>query len=222
MRFYAFVAGPLLWISFAVFVIGTLVRIGMFLRVSSQKDKPVYQYFNLGYVLMTYGRWLMPVNPTCSSRPQALCFLPMSSIFASCWCPSCCRGHIIVWEESRFGWSWPALPPLIADVMTLAVIAIAALFLLRRLVSQDVTVAFDLLRLCAACCHGPSLSDGILPRPMEPWNTFISPFGMQIIHLLSGELMLILIPLTKLSHFVLFFFSRGATAVEFGRRGYSV
>ncbi len=50
----------------------------------------------------------------------------------------------------------------------------------------------------------------------------ISRFHLQIVHMLSGELMLVLIPLTKLSHFVLFFFSRGATAVEFGRRRYSV
>jgi hypothetical protein len=34
--------------------------------------------------------------------------------------------------------------------------------------------------------------------------------------------MLVMIPLSKLSHFVLFFFSRGASAVEFGRRGYSM
>ncbi|TET25381.1 MAG: hypothetical protein E3J76_01465 [Candidatus Aminicenantes bacterium] len=46
--------------------------------------------------------------------------------------------------------------------------------------------------------------------------------NIQLIHMLSGELMLILIPFTKLSHFVLFFFSRGATAIEFGRRGYSM
>jgi nitrate reductase gamma subunit len=46
--------------------------------------------------------------------------------------------------------------------------------------------------------------------------------NMTLIHMLCGELMLILIPFTKLSHFILFFFSRGATGIEFGRRGYSV
>jgi len=45
---------------------------------------------------------------------------------------------------------------------------------------------------------------------------------MLYVHIFFGELMLILIPFTKLSHFILFFFSRGATAVEFGRRGYTV
>ena len=46
--------------------------------------------------------------------------------------------------------------------------------------------------------------------------------NMMIIHMLSGELMLILIPFTKLSHYILFFFSRGATGIELGRRGYSM
>lgn len=220
MRFYAFVAGPLLWISFAIFIIGILVRIGMFLRVSSQKDKPLYQYFNLSYVLKTYGRWLLPVNPGVLKTPS---FMLLAYVFHLCLVlvPILLRGHIIGWEESRFGWSWPALPPVAADVMTLAVIAIAALFLLRRLASRDVrlissTSDYALLVFTALpFLTGYFLTHGTL-------NTLLSPFAMQILHLLSGELMLILIPLTKLSHFVLFFFSRGATAVEFGRRGYSV
>jgi hypothetical protein len=46
--------------------------------------------------------------------------------------------------------------------------------------------------------------------------------NMEIIHILSGELMLILIPFTKLSHYILFFFSRASSGIEFGRRGYSM
>jgi hypothetical protein len=53
-------------------------------------------------------------------------------------------------------------------------------------------------------------------------DAILSRYSMQIVHMLSGELMLVMIPLSKLSHSVLFFFSRGATAVEFGRRGYSM
>jgi hypothetical protein len=46
--------------------------------------------------------------------------------------------------------------------------------------------------------------------------------NLQLMHMVSAELLLILIPFTKLSHFILFFFSRGATGIEFGRREYSV
>jgi hypothetical protein len=43
-----------------------------------------------------------------------------------------------------------------------------------------------------------------------------------IIHILTGELMLILIPFSKLSHWILFFVSRSVIGIEFGRRGYTV
>ena len=39
-----------------------------------------------------------------------------------------------------------------------------------------------------------------------------------ILHIFFGELMLVVIPFTKLSHFLMFFFSRGITGMEFGRR----
>jgi hypothetical protein len=41
---------------------------------------------------------------------------------------------------------------------------------------------------------------------------------MVILHMLSGELMLILIPFTKLSHMVFFFLSRAHIGSEFGER----
>jgi nitrate reductase gamma subunit len=41
---------------------------------------------------------------------------------------------------------------------------------------------------------------------------------MLILHILAGEVMLILIPFTKLSHMVLFFFTRAHIGSEFGQR----
>jgi nitrate reductase gamma subunit len=39
-----------------------------------------------------------------------------------------------------------------------------------------------------------------------------------LLHIFFGELMLVVIPFTKLSHFLMFFFSRAVTGMEFGRR----
>jgi hypothetical protein len=36
--------------------------------------------------------------------------------------------------------------------------------------------------------------------------------------MICGELMLVVIPFTKLSHFLMFFVSRAVTGMEFGRR----
>lgn len=220
MSFYNFVAGPLLWISFAVFITGLVFRAVTFLKVSSEKDKIIRQHFNWRYVLLTYVRWLMPINVTVAKTPA---FFLLVYVFHFCLlvAPVFLQGHIILWEESRFRLSWPALPHLLADVMTIAVVAIAALFLLRRGLSRDV-------RLLSTFSDYALLIVTALPFLTGYWVThgtldaILSRYSMQIVHMLSGELMLVMIPLSKLSHSVLFFFSRGATAVEFGRRGYSM
>jgi len=220
MSMYAFVAGPLLWISFAVFIIGLLVRVVTFLKVSSEKDKIIRQHFNWRYVLLTYVRWLMPINVTVAKTP-AFALLVYLFHFCLLVVPIFLQGHIILWEESRFGLSWPALPHLLADFMTIILVFIAVLFLLRRALSRD-------LRLLSTFSDYALLIITALPFLTGYWVThgtldaILSRYSIQIIHMLSGELMLVMIPLSKLSHFVLFFFSRGATAVEFGRRGYSM
>jgi len=90
MSFYNFVAGPLLWLSFAVFIIGLLVRIVTFVKVSREKDKIIYQHFNWRYVFLTFARWLMPINPTVAKTP-AYFLLVYVFHFASWWCLSFCR-----------------------------------------------------------------------------------------------------------------------------------
>jgi hypothetical protein len=192
----------------------------MFLKVSSEKDKIIYQHFRWRYVLLTFARWLMPINVTVAKTPA---FFLLVYVFHFCLValPIFLQGHIILWEESRFGFSWPALPHLFADLMTLVFITIAVLFLLRRALSRDLRLLSDFSDYALLVITG-------LPFLTGYWVTHgtldavLSRYSMQIIHMLSGELMLVMIPLTKLSHFVLFFFARGATAIEFGRRGYSM
>jgi len=106
--------------------------------------------------------------------------------------------------------------------MTLIFLAIALFFLVRRIFSADIRLLStfsDYFLLVVTVM--PFLTGYFLTHGTLDGNSFLKD-NMQLIHILSGEVMLILIPFTKLSHFVLFFFSRGATAIEFGRRGYSI
>ena len=221
MDFYSFVAGPLLWIAFLVFIIGSLLRAALFFYVSRKMDKVFYQHFNWKYALAAIGRWLLPLNKDVAKNPI---FTICGYLFHLCLIivPIWYSGHIILWEESRLGWSWSAIPDGLADWMTLLLFAIAIFFLLRRIFSADIRLLstfsdYFILVVTALpfmtgffLAHGPLDSIGFLGDNMD------------VIHMLSGELMLILIPFTKLSHFILFFFSRASTGVEFGRRGYSV
>jgi nitrate reductase gamma subunit len=131
-------------------------------------------------------------------------------------------GHISLWEESRFGWSWSSLPDKWADWMTLLVFAIAIYFILRRALSPDlriITTFADYLLIAVTVL--PFLTGYFLTHGTLDSIKFLGD-NMRLFHVLSAELMLILIPFTRLSHSVLFFFSRAASGIEFGRRGYSI
>lgn len=221
MDFYDFVTGPLLWIAFLVFIIGSLMRIAMLIYVSYAKDKPIYRYFRWKYVLATWGRWLLPLNRDVAKNPV---FTILGYIFHFCLLvvPIWLSGHISLWEESRFEWSWTTLPDTWADWMTLVFLAVAVFFLLRRVLSPEVRLLStfsDYLLLVVTAL--PFLTGYFLTHGTLDSVGFLGD-NMQLIHILCGELMLILIPFTKLSHFIVFFFSRGATAIEFGRRGYTM
>ena len=221
MDFYSFVEGPLLWVAFLTFIIGSLIRAIMFFSESLKKDKIIYQYFSWKYIFATFGRWMLPLNKDVAKNPV---FTILAYIFHVCLIvvPIWLSGHITLWEESRFEWSWTSMPDGLADWMTLIFLAIALFFLLRRIISADIRLIstfsdyFLLIVTALPFLTGYFLTHGTLDD-----IAFLSD-NMQVIHMLSGELMLILIPFTKLSHFILFFFSRGASGIEFGRRGYSI
>jgi nitrate reductase gamma subunit len=220
MDFYSFVEGPLLWIACLTFIIGSLLRAALFVSVSSKKDKIIYQHFSLKYILATIGRWLLPLNKNVAKNPV---FTIAGYVFHFCLIvvPIWFSGHITLWEESRFEWSWTPIPDGLADWMTIILLAIALFFLLRRVFSADIRLLStfsDYLILVVTAL--PFLTGYFLTHGTLDNIGFLGD-NMPIFHMLSGELMLILVPFTKLSHFILFFFSRAATAVEFGRRGYS-
>ncbi len=221
MDFYSFVEGPLLWIALLTFCFGTLLRIALFLVVSRRTDKILYEHFSWRYALATIGRWLLPLNKDVAKNPI---FTAAAYIFHICLIvvPVFYAGHITLWEESRLEWSWTSMPDRLADWMTLVLLAIAVFLLLRRIVSADIrllsTFSDYFLLIVTAL---PFLSGYFLTHGTLDQIGFLGDH-MMLIHMLTGELMLILIPFTKLSHFVLFFFSRAAAGIEFGRRGYSM
>ncbi|MBW1723492.1 MAG: nitrate reductase [Deltaproteobacteria bacterium] len=221
MDFSSFVEGPLLWLAFLVFIIGTVVRVVLTVSLARKADRVVYQYFSLKYVLATLGRWILPLNKDVAKNPV---FTIAGYVFHVCLIlvPIWLAGHVTLWEESRFEWTWLTIPDGLADVLTLILLAIALFFLLRRILLPDVrllTTFSDYLVLVVTAL--PFLTGYFLMHGTLDDLGFLGDH-IRTIHILSGELMLILIPFTKLSHFILFFFSRSATAVEFGRRGYSM
>ena len=221
MDLSSFAEGPLLWIAFLVFIIGTVIRMAQFIFVARTKDKPLYNYFSVKYILSTLARWLLPLNVTVKKNPV---FIICVYLFHICLIvvPIWLGGHISLWEESRFGWSWSSIPDKWADWMTLLLLAIAIFFILRRALLPDLrllTTAGDYLLIVVTVL--PFLTGYFLTHGTVDSIKFLGD-NMRLFHVLSAEFVLILIPFTRLSHSVLFFFSRAASGIEFGRRGYSI
>jgi len=211
-----FVEGPLLWAAWIVFIGGSIIRLISFFRRAKQRDKIVFQNFRWKYVLLTWLRFLLPFNQTVAKNPV---FSILGYVFHLCLIvvPLFIVAHIMYWEESVWGWSWYslALPDSWTPVLTWIVIGIGAVFFIRRLVRPEVRILSkpgDYLLVIVTIL--PFLTGFLASH-----TSFLSDY-MRTIHILCGELMLVLIPLTKLSHYMLFFPSRMVIGVEWGRRGY--
>jgi nitrate reductase gamma subunit len=109
--------------------------------------------------------------------------------------------HILLWERG-LGVRWPALGPLLADGLTLTAIATAATLLILRLssaTSRAISHPQDYFFLVLIAT--PFVTGFLAMHPgMNPVSYDLTLF----LHVMSGNLIFILIPFTKISHVVLF------------------
>jgi nitrate reductase gamma subunit len=206
---YAFITGPLLWFAFIVFVAGSIYRIAEMLKLA-KKDKVVYPYMNLRFGLRSIFHWIVPF----ASRNMRLRPVMTLVTFAFHLClivtPIFLLGHVKFFEMA-WGIGWCTLPGTLADAMTLTVIGGSVFLLVRRLIVLEVSNvtyfsdhAFLLIVLLTF------LTGFMAHHQMMEYKPLL------ILHILSGEIMLIAVPLTRLSHMLYFFFSRAYMGSEFG------
>lgn len=215
---YEFVTGPLAWIAFIVFFAGLTWRFIWYARgLNWQMDRVAYRE-HLGFGMKGAARsivsWLIPFG-THSQR-----FYPGFTILVFVFhiglliTPVFLLGHNLLLAE-RWGFSLPALPESLTDGMTVAMIVAGLFILLRRIALPEVrilTKPYDLLILAIALA--PFITGFIAYHQIGDYNFWL------IVHIICGEIMLVAIPFTKLSHFLLFFLSRAQLGMDFGiKRG---
>jgi hypothetical protein len=108
------------------------------------------------------------------------------------------RAHNILLQE-RWGVSLWSLPEGLSDILTIVVIMAALFLLLRRVAYPEVrilTTAYDYLLLIIAVA--PFVTGFMAYHQVADYNFWL------IAHILSGEVWLIAVPLTKLFHFMRF------------------
>jgi nitrate reductase gamma subunit len=209
MDLYEVLRGPLAWVSLLIFVFGSLFRI-LYMLHDAKKDKVVYPYMSLKYGLRSIMHWIVPFGSrNMRMRPV---MTVVSFVFHICLVllPLFVLAHAVLLFES-WQLQWGSLPEGVADVMTVLVILSCVFFGVRRLTQSEVrnvTTASDFLLLGVVAL--PFLTGFLAYHQWGPYRP------MLIAHILSGEIMLVAIPFTRLSHMLFFPFTRAYMGSEFG------
>ena len=206
---YELSRGPLVWIAFAILLIGSAYRIISISRMA-KKDKVFWPYMNWGAGLRSILHWTLPYG----SRNMRLrpVFTALSFLFHICLLltPILTVAHVMLWRES-WGVSWWTLPDTLSKVMSIIVIVGALTFLLRRIANPTVRFVtspndFVLLVLVLA----PFATGLMAYCQVFDYQTIV------IIHMWTGAIWLAMIPFTRIAHMLFFPLTRAYMGSEFG------
>ncbi len=206
---YEFVRGPMTWLALAIFLAGSAIQLHRLFRLSARKQRRLLRAAppkkrapatpSLGQRMTG---WRTALRRSVLGRHPLLIGLTVlfhTLLFIT---PLFARGHqVLLYDAWRF--SLPSFVEPLTDALTVAVISCAAVFLGRRLFSAPVRALsgvtdFLLLGITVA----PFVTGWLAFRQIGPYPQII------IAHMLSGQLMLIALGVTKLGHMIFFFFTR--------------
>ena len=207
---YNFVTGPLAWIAFILFIAGILYRLIHMFYLVKKKEGFIFTYMSWKYSFRSIFHWIIPFATVNWRRHPVLTMVTFAFHICLIVTPLFLLSRIILWDES-WNISWWSLPDGLADVMALIVIASCIFFLIRRLISpevQFVTYASDYVIL--AIVAAPFITGFFAYHQWFAYKFFM------VLHILTGEIMLVAIPFTRLSHMIYSPFTRAYMGSEFG------
>jgi len=215
---YQFVTGPLAWLSFGIFFIGLIARIVLYIRgLDWQADRVTYTV-NVSYgirgALRSIFFWLIPFGTRSWRVKPGFTVIFFAFHIGLLVTPVFLQAHNILLQE-RWGISLWTISDRTADILTIAMLIAAVFLILRRIALAEVRILTDWYDyLLLAITVLPFVTGFLASHNMGNYHLWL------ILHIISAEIMLIAIPLTKLSHFVLFFMSRAQIGMDFGiKRG---
>ncbi|MBU1343105.1 MAG: respiratory nitrate reductase subunit gamma [Proteobacteria bacterium] len=209
MDFYEFARGPLAMISFAVFLFGTGFRLVSF-YFKGTNPKLLYPKENLTNGIRSIITGVIPFA-TRFMRQRPL-FTIITVLFHLCalLVPLFFMAHIVLWFES-YGVLWQNISNKIADVMTLFVMFACMFFFIRRLMVPEVRMVSQGSDFLILMLIFISFLTGFLAfHQMGPYR------GLLIFHILSSEVLIAMIPFSRLWHMIVYPFSRYYMGADFG------
>jgi nitrate reductase gamma subunit len=207
---YSFVSGPMVWIAFGVFLGGLVWQFLRLYFLARKKDPMVFEYMSLKYSMRSIARWATPfatrnwrLNPVMT----VVTFVFHISLLLA---PIFLLAHLILIQES-WGVAIPALPDWFADVLTILVLLSLLYFFSRRIALPEVRYVTGLKEYAILLLvMAPFLTGFLAYHQVGP------PQLMLILHMLTGEILLMAIPFTWLGHMIIGPLIRAYMGSEFG------
>jgi nitrate reductase gamma subunit len=213
---YDFIQGPLIWVASAIFGLGLLFQVSQFFALTKRKDQV---FLNPGistvetkkskYWWEVVGEWFIILKKTVWRTHTSVMVMTSIFHFFLIVTPFFVLGHQILLDQT-LGISFLSFPEFTTDVLTVIVFICAAFFLYRRLFVarvRAITTGYDYFTLLITVA--PFLTGFFAYHQWFDYNTMI------FLHILSGEVMLIAIPFTKLGHMLFFFLYRFLIGSEY-------
>lgn len=200
-----FARGPLFRFSFAVMTLG-LLRIFVLDIYGA-----VEAYRKAGDKVMPWKlvvnrtlQWVVPINRVFKNRPV---YSVLSILFhvGLLLVPIFLFAHVQLWQKA-IGISWPSLPKEVADILTLLTLVCAIALFIGRVASRPSSFISRKQDYLWPLLLSVPFATGYICS-----NVGVSPTVYQLsmlAHVLSGGLIFILIPFTKIAHCVLMPFSQ--------------
>jgi nitrate reductase gamma subunit len=195
-----FARGPLFRLTFALMILG-LLRIfildiwGLIEAYSKAGDKTV----PWGSAIKKTITWLVPINHAAKSRPFYSLFSILFHV-GLILVPLFLFAHVELWKGS-LGFGWITLSKNLADILTVATIVFGIFLFIGRVYSKNLrSISRKQDYLWPLVLVIPFITGFICA------NMAVGPKGYQVsmlFHVLSGELIFILLPFTKIAHCVI-------------------
>jgi nitrate reductase gamma subunit len=207
---YNLVTGPLAWLAWGIFLVGSVYRLAIMYILAKKKDAASMAYMSWGYSLRSIINWLIPFNALGWRKNPLMTVATFAFHICLVAAPIFLLAHVALWDQF-FGITYPVLDENVTNIMTMIVVAAALVFAARRIFQKEVRYVSgfqDWLILAIAAL--PFVTGLLAYYQVGNYQVMI------VLHILTGEIMLAAIPFTRLSHMLFSVFTRSYMGSEFG------
>ncbi|MGL1861463.1 MAG: hypothetical protein OCC46_02945 [Pseudodesulfovibrio sp.] len=215
---YELLTGPILWLAFAIAIVGLFTRTVFYIKGLHWKlDRVAYTAHPAAGAkgaIRSILAFVIPfANHSWRAKPG---FTIMFFVFhiGLLGVPLFLEGHAVILME-RFGVSWPTMSMASANFWTVAMLVAAMCMIIRRIILPEVRILTDAKDWFVMIVSiAPFITGYFVVNEIGDYNFWL------LTHIISGLAWIVLLPFTKLFHAVGFFWTRAQLGMDYGiKRG---